>query len=276
VGGVNGGSPAPLWEHWDEVERRLAVPAPLLACFDYDGTLTPIRERPEEVVTPESVADALRDLAARAATAVAVVSGRRVEELRERLPAGLWLVGCHGLALVDPAGSEKTLVEDAGHENGGAVSLAALRRLGRRFERCLPGARLEEKGIAIAFHTRSAPREPGRAAARVFAGAAAGCRGLRVIEGKEVVEVLPEGIDKGTAVTRLRDKVAPGGAVLYIGDDTTDEDAFAELAAGSAVTVLVGPPDRPSHARYRVAGCAEVEALVRRIAELRPADRFIA
>jgi len=272
VGGVNGRSPAPLWEHWDEVERGLAVPAPLLACFDYDGTLTPIRERPEEVATPAGVADALADLAARPATEVAVVSGRRVEELRERLPAGLWLVGCHGLALVDPAGAEQRLVED----NGGAVSLAALRRLGERFERCLPGARLEEKGVALAFHTRSAPPAPARAAARVFAGAAAGCRGLRVIEGKEVVEVLPEGIDKGKAVTRLRDRLVPGGAVLYIGDDTTDEDAFEELAAGSAITVLVGPADRPSRARYRVEGCAEVEELVRRIAELRPADRFIA
>lgn len=273
MGGLNPRTPKPLWNHWEEVESRLAVPVPLLACFDYDGTLTPIRERPEDVVTPVGVAAALSELATRPATEVAVVSGRRVEELRARLPRGLWLVGCHGLSLVDPGGSEQRLVDDDG---GGAASLAALRRLGERFERCLPGARLEEKGIALAFHTRSAPPAPARAAARVFAGAASGCRGLRVIHGKEVVEVLPAGIDKGKAVTRLRDKLAPGGAVLYIGDDTTDEDAFEQLAATPAITVRVGAPDPPSHARYRVADCSDVEELLRRLAELRPADRFIA
>lgn len=272
MGGLTARPPRPLWEHWNEVESRLSVAAPLLACFDYDGTLTPIRERPEEVETPEGVAGALRELAARSSTEVAVVSGRRIEELRERLPRGLWLVGCHGLVLVDPAGNEQRLFED----DGGAVSLSALRRLGERFERCLPGARLEEKGIALAFHTRSAPPEPARAAARVFAGAASGCRGLRVIHGKEVVEVLPEGIDKGKAVARLRERLAPGGPVLYIGDDTTDEDAFEQLASTFAITIRVGSAERASHARYRVEGCAEVEELIRRIAQLRPADRFIA
>ncbi len=269
---VNGGAtvrrpPRCLWQDWERLEPRLGAPGPLLACFDYDGTLTAIRERPEAVETPPEVAGALAELAARPATEVAVVSGRRLEELEERLPAGLWLVGCHGLEIRDPDGRR-----DLGWGGGGspvaAISIPALRKLAERFERCVPGLRLEDKGSALALHTRGVRGEHGRDAARVFAGAAEGCRGVRVIVGKEVVEVVPEEASKGLAVARLRERLAPGGAVLFAGDDTTDEDAFAALDGDGAVTVLVGG-ERPTRARWRIGGPGGGAELLRRLVRLR-------
>lgn len=282
MGGVNGSNgnasngnaagrpPRCLWQEWERLEPRLATPEPMLVCLDYDGTLTPIRERPEEVETPPEVAAALAELAARPATRVAVVSGRRLEELEERLPDGLWLVGCHGLEVRDPDGCR-----DRGWTGTGAtvsaISIPALRRLAERFERCVPGLRLEDKGSALALHTRGVAGEHGRDAARVFASAAAGCRGVRVIEGKEVVEVVPEEASKGRAVARLRERLAPGGPVLFAGDDTTDEDAFEELDGSDAVTVLVGD-ERPTRAHYRISGPSGVAELLRRLARLRRDD----
>jgi trehalose-phosphatase len=277
VGGVNGNggghgsgrAPSTLWGDWPRVAAALAGPGTLLACLDYDGTLAPIRERPAEVATPPAVAPALAELAARPATEVAAVSGRRIEELAERLPAGLWLVGLHGLEMRGPDGRG-----DHGWQGGGspaaAASLDALRRLAERLAGCVPGLRLEDKGRALALHTRSVPGAHGRDVARVFAGAAAGCRGVRAIAGKEVVEVVPEGAGKGRAVARLRERLAPGGPVLFVGDDATDEDAFAALAETGAVTVRVGGK-RPTRARYRVADPAAVAELLRRVARL-PAD----
>lgn len=272
MGGVNGSTdairaPRCLWQDWERLEDRLGSSETMLACFDYDGTLTPIRDRPEEVATPDEVAEALTELAARPATRVAVVSGRRLEELEERLPEGLWLVGCHGLEMRDPDGRR-----DRGWTGNGAtvsaISIPALRRLAERFERCVPGLRLEDKGSALALHTRGVVGEHGRDAARVFAGAAAGCRGVRVIEGKEVVEVVPEEASKGRAVARLRERLAPGGPVIFAGDDTTDEDAFEALTGPDAVTVLVGD-ERPTRARYRIGGPSGIAELLRRLARLR-------
>jgi trehalose-phosphatase len=264
-----GRTPDALWRDWPRVAAALAAPGPLLACLDYDGTLAPIRERPEEVETPPAVAAALAELAARPATEVAVVSGRRLEELAERLPAGLWLVGLHGLEVrgLDGRG-------DHGWPGGGspaaAVSLDALRRLAERLAGCVPGLRLEDQGRALALHTRSVPGDHGRDVARVFAGAAAGCRGVRAITGKQVVEVVPEGACKGRAVARLRERLAPGGPVLFVGDAATDEDAFEALAAAGAVTVRVGGK-QPTRARYRLEGAAAVAELLRRVARL-PVD----
>lgn len=265
--------PRSLWQEWERIEETLAAARPLLVCLDYDGTLTPIRERPEEVETPPEVARALVALAARPATRVAVVSGRRLEELEERLPDGLWLVGCHGLEVRHPGGRHDPGWGDAG-ASGSAHSIPALRRLAQRFERCAPGLRLEDKGSALALHTRGVRGEHGREVARVFAGAASGCRGVRVIEGKEVVEVVPEEASKGRAVSRLAELLADGGTVLFAGDDTTDEDAFEALEGGGAVTVRVGD-ERPTRARYRLDGPGDVAELLRRLVRLRAGDATI-
>ena len=101
---------------------------------------------------------------------------------------------------------------------------------------------------------------------------AEGLPGFEVMGGKEVVEARPAGISKGTAMLRLlRD--AGGETAIYVGDDTTDEDAFAALegaASGDAVSVRVGGEgDAPTRARFTIASQDEVAELLRRLIELR-------
>jgi trehalose 6-phosphate phosphatase len=251
-----------LWASWAELASRLAGGS-LLAAFDYDGTLVPIRPTPEEALVVPPAGPALARLAARPGTTVAVVSGRPVAQLGAVVGDGAWLIGVHGLEVRSPEGTRY----DAGDRAAWSAALAPLRREGEALAAALPGVRLEDKRVTLALHTRQASRPHAVRAAATFRQLADRLDGFMVLDGKELVEVRPRGIDKGTALLALRERLAPG-AVLYVGDDRTDEDAFAALGADpAAVTVRVGEA-MPTAARYSLSAQGEVAELVRRLAAL--------
>lgn len=259
--------PAALWEAWDELAPRLAH-GTLLAAFDYDGTLVPIRPTPEEAIADEATRDALARLASTAGTAVAVVSGRPVAQLRDLVPGEvLWLVGLHGLEIAAPHGEVLPTID----LEAAAATLAPLRAEAAAIAARHAGVRVEDKGASLVLHTRQAPRPEAMAAAEEFRAAVRRIAGFDAMGGKEVVEARPAGIDKGVALRRLL-REAGGETVLYAGDDTTDEDAFAALAEGgeSAVTVRVGDGGAaPTCAAFTIASQADVAELLRRLGDLR-------
>ena len=259
----------PLWESWAELAPRLAQ-GTLLAAFDYDGTLVPIRPTPEEAVADAETRAVLARLASMPGAAVAVVSGRPVSWLRELVPAEeLWLVGLHGLEIAAPHGEVLSTIDlDAASAALDPLRFAAAEIAARR-----EGVRIEDKGATLALHTRQASRREAIGAADEMRRVAEGIPGFEVMGGKEVVEARPAGTGgKGTAMLRLwRD--AGGETAIYVGDDTTDEDAFAaleEAAGGDAVTVRVGGEGgAPTRARFTIASQDEVAELLRRLIELR-------
>jgi trehalose-phosphatase len=258
----------PLWDGWPELLPRLAH-GTLLAAFDYDGTLVPIRPTPEEAIADEATRTALTRLAAAPGTAVAVVSGRPIAQLRDLVPAErLWLVGLHGLEIAAPHGEVLATVD----LDAAAAALGPLRSAGEAIAAGHPGVRIEDKGASLVLHTRQATRHEAVAAAGEFRRAAAYVPGFEVMGGKETVEARPAGTSKGTAMRRLL-REAGGETVLYVGDDTTDEDAFAaleEAASGDAVTVRVeGESATPTRARFTIASQEEFAELLRRLIELR-------
>jgi trehalose-phosphatase len=260
----------PLWDSWPALVPHLAQ-GTLLAAFDYDGTLVPIRPTPEEAVADDETRAALARLAAAPGTAVAVVSGRPVAWLRDLVPAEqLWLVGLHGLEIAAPRGEVLPTIDlDAASAALDPLRYAAAEIAARR-----EGVRIEDKGATLVLHTRQASRREAIGAAEEMRRVAEGIPGFEVMGGKEVIEARPAGTSKGTAMLRLlRD--AGGETVLYVGDDTTDEDAFAvleeaEAAGGGAVTVRVGGEgDAPTRARFTIASQDDVAELLRRLVELR-------
>ena len=223
------------------IARVGRVPQLLVAC-DYDGTLAPTVADPTQAVPlPEAVA-AVRALAVLPQTTVAVVSGRALRDLAtlSRLPSEVHLIGSHGSEF------------DIGFVQRLAPELIELRtRLQHAVERIVqrrPGVRLEPKPASVAVHVRAA--NP-RVAEQVFAALRAGPASwpeIHVTAGKLVMELLVLPTNKGTAVDELRTQRA-ASAVLFIGDDLSDENVFDRLR-GPDVGIRIGPG--ATKAAYRV------------------------
>ncbi|HTT71855.1 MAG TPA: trehalose-phosphatase [Anaeromyxobacteraceae bacterium] len=239
-----------------EVLERLARARALLA-FDYDGVLAPLVADPAGAALPGGT----RRLLARLARAwpCAIVSGRSYDYLR-RATAGVvpHLVGNHGFELLGPRPLPRSL-------------RARARSWRASMERDLegvPGVYLEEKGATFAVHYGLGPRR--EEAERAVLASARRLEGVRLVPGKRVVNVLPgEFPDKGDAVRALLARLGLDTA-LFLGDDVTDESAFA-LGPPLVIGVRVGAG--PTRAAYRLAGIEAVRELLRRLGALRPAGR---
>ena len=243
----------------------------LLLCLDYDGTLSPIVRDPAAARLAGSTRDILRRLAGSGRITLAVISGRGLEDVRERVGLdGVIYAGNHGLEIRGP---------DLEYLNPSARrSRPALRAAAERLSRQLTGidgAEVEDKGLTLSVHYRNC-RPPDRERARetVFRAVAPdrSRRRLRVGEGKMVIEIRPPtSWNKGNAVNLLRREAAKSGSkkvrTVYAGDDRTDEDAFRALGK-DGITVKIGPPGVETLARYRLSGVGEVKEFLRRLARL--------
>jgi trehalose 6-phosphate phosphatase len=224
------------------IAALLADPARGLITLDYDGTLAPIVDRPEDALPAPGALAALA-ACARAFGTVAIVTGR---------PAAV-VVSLVGAADVD----RLVVLGHYGEERWTrATGLAAppvhpgLDTARRLLAGRLPdGARLEEKGLSVAVHTRSAPDpDAALAAATTLAGEVAAATGLAVNHGRYVVELRAPGArDKGDAIRSLVAERAPG-AVLFAGDDLVDLPAYQAVVAfrdggGNGVGVFVDNPE---------------------------------
>ena len=269
AGAAMGATAEPFWAHRAAIEPLLAAPR-LLAAFDYDGTLVPIAPTPEEAVAGPATRRTLAALARLPGTRVAVVSGRPVAQLRRLMgDAAVWLVGLHGLETAAPGAAPRPRLD----ADASAAALAPLRAVAAELAERHPGVRVEDKGPTLALHTRLAGRPDATLAGGAFREAAAAVPGYEVMAGKEVLEARPAGVHKGGAVAELLASWSEAGgeepAVLYVGDDVTDEDAFRELGrAPLSVTVQVGGSGE-TRACYRLDEQREVAELLAWVAELR-------
>ena len=251
--------------------EALPPPAPDWGLFlDFDGTLVELRRHPDEVEAPASLAQLLLDLLEAFDGAVAVVSGRSVAGLEQLLaPLQLPIAGIHGLERRDARGILH-------RHDGAGPGLEATRRAVGRFVAGREGLHWEDKGGAIAVHYRGAPERGEEVHAFLEEQRAALGDGYHVQPGKAVLELKPTGRDKGRVVAEfMAEAPFAGRTPVFVGDDVTDEDAFAWVNAHDGVSVRVGAPGAPSVARYRVESVAAVLAwlheLPRALGGTRPA-----
>jgi trehalose 6-phosphate phosphatase len=222
----------------------------LLVACDVDGTISPIVDRPGDAVVDPAALAALADLASQPDTSVALVSGRALVELKAmtRLGPPVLLVGSHGAEHGDYAAVAPTR----------ALALEQVLREVRAIADGVPGVLVEEKATGVAVHVRLASRaDAARVTAEVVDGPSTRA-GVRTTHGKEVVELSVVDADKGRALDRLREQTG-ADAVVFAGDDVTDETAFARLTP-SDVGIKVGPGD--TAAAHRVGETASVTALL--------------
>jgi trehalose-phosphatase len=236
--------------------RRLAL------FLDYDGTLTPIVERPEDAVLAPETRAVLERLAQR--YPIAVVSGRDLEDVRTRVGVeGISYAGCHGFEIAGPHEGRVHAAAAAA-----AAQLAAAADQVAHEVRHLPGVQLERKRYTLAVHTRRAREADEHLVREAVERARARHPALRVTAGKKVLELLPDvDWDKGRAVLWLIETLRLEDALpVYIGDDRTDEDAFRALA-GRGVGIAVQASPEPTAAGYSLSGPDEVRALLAALAD---------
>lgn len=230
--------------------RRLAV------FLDYDGTLTPIVARPELATMSEEMRATVRDLAR--LCRVAVVSGRDRADVENMVSLdSLFYVGSHGFDIAGPDGRS---VQHQHAQRFAAALQDAARELHRGLEG-IGGVLIEGKKYAVAVHYRLVRRSDVPAVRDAVDAVAARHPALRKTGGKKVLELRPHmDWDKGKAVLwllRTLDLDAPDVLPLYLGDDDTDEDAFAALR-DRGIGILVADEPRPTHARYLLRDPGEV------------------
>lgn len=217
-----------------ELQRALdtvsRVPRLLVTC-DFDGTLAPIVGNPVDARMLPDAATALTALAELPDTHVALVSGRALGVLRtlSRMPASVHLVGSHG------AEFDTGFAHDI-DEGLLARIIAELNEIAAD----KPGVTVETKPASVALHVRNASPADGEAALEQ-ARRASDTWDAHATAGKAVLEFAVIQTDKGEAVDILRDQNA-STAVVFLGDDVTDEKAFARLRDGD-IGVKVGPGD---------------------------------
>ena len=226
--------------------------------LDVDGTLLELAERPDRVVVPEGLVSLLERLKNSLDGALALISGRSLASLEALLgETGLDAAGCHGAEL-RVAGTVKVLAA------ADTLIPRVAERLARRAD-AIPLAMVEVKTHSIAFHYRPPALDP-RQARQLAEQALAGDGGqFRLLEGKQIVEILPVGAGKGRAIACFLDRPPYAGRIpVFIGDDVTDEEGFREVNRRDGLSIRVGA-DGESAARYRATDVAQAAAWLDRL-----------
>lgn len=246
------------------VEQRIdeiATSPTLLVATDYDGTIAPIVDDPAKAEPHREALVALTMLAALPRTHVAVISGRSLADLvgLTQLPPRVHLVGSHGSEFEPGFHSDlpeavRALRQRIGMELGAVASSR-------------PGLVVEPKPASVALHYRKASPEDAEAALRRVEEGPAKLPGVHVKHGKKVVELCAVEPDKGAALETIRVRCG-AQAVVFFGDDVTDEDAFVRLR-GPDLGVKIGPGE--TAAAERVASTEDATRLLARLAERRAA-----
>lgn len=261
---------APALESIEEIRGLLTGKRPFIA-LDYDGTLTPIVERPDLAILPEAMRGIVTKLAKQCP--VAVISGRDLNDVKALVGIdSLFYAGSHGFDISGPAG--RRIASQQGDE-----FLPVLDRAEKALRGMLdnvPGALVERKKFSIAVHYRKVEKAQLQAVEKAVDQVLAAHAGLRKGKGKKVFELQPE-IDwhKGKALCWLMNALdldRPDILPFYIGDDVTDEDAFKTLQGGG-IGILVrdeksGETPRRSAARYALDNCREVQGFLENLTEM--------
>jgi len=211
--------------------------------LDLDGVLAPIVSRPEQVRPDAARTRLLKALQTGLGGRLAVISGRTIADLDRILDGAVAaLAGVHGL--------ERRLGDGRAWRAEPSKAVAGARAAFEQLAAAWPGVAIEDKGLSVGVHYRAAPAA--LADVREVVERLTPSDDLTAQWGQMVAELRTPGPDKGDALTAfMAEPPFRGSRPIFVGDDLTDEHAFAAAAAAGGFGVLVGP-DRPTAARMRL------------------------
>ncbi len=216
--------------------------------LDVDGTLLEIQDQPDAVISDQRLTDLLTELQTRSGGALALVSGRPIEEIdRIFAPRVFCAAGGHGVELRLPDGVQET------HPTRLPESTVGLLHAGLED---YPGTFLERKSHGLALHYRANPQA--REAVHELANSALADltrlgEQFELLSGKMVFELVPHDVNKGGAINRLmQHPVFAGRTPVFVGDDVTDEYGFKAVNALGGQTLKVGVAGSATAARQHL------------------------
>lgn len=225
--------------------------------LDFDGTLVRLRRKPKEVFLGAPARRVLRKLLHHRQVTICFISGRQLDDLRHRAHVdGAIYFGLHGWER--SSGQPPDLP--------GTKKLRKSMQWVRQRVRAIPGVGVEDKGICFGVHYRNAQNSAVEKAHLIVKEALAQLGpGFSLLSGKKIWEIYPTDMgNKGLAATDLLHQIPGRKLVIYAGDDTTDETAFALL--GNGVTIRVGK-FRETQANFFLRGPAEVLMFLEKLEE---------
>lgn len=232
----------------------------IILFLDYDGTLTPIAKTPARAVLSEENKELIEKLVGMPRLQVVVVSGRRLDDVKQMVGVeGVIYIGNHGWEVAETFMQFENLIP--------LEFYSTMERIKGELDKQLsviPGAFVEDKGLTLSVHYRLA-RDKGFLVRRIVERICLPYKRqgmIKFLTGKKVLEIRPPvDWDKGKAVQWIikRQEILKGNVhvlPIYIGDDSTDEDAFKVLK-NKGITVLVGK-SKFSSADYTLTGPHQV------------------
>ena len=248
--------------------RRLDLQRGAILLFDYDGTLTPIVERPELAVLPSDMRKLLKSLAKR--FKVAIISGRSLADVKRFVGLRhVYYAGNHGLEINGP---KMRLLRPEARCVRPAIAEIYWRLRKKLWD--IKGATVEDKRLTASIHYRLVAQRELKGLKDIFwevvkpylkSGK------IRVTCGKKVFEIRPNiEWDKGKAALWIIDVIDSEKKLIpvYIGDDQTDEDAFLALK-NRGITILVSSGRKKSHAKFFLRNVDEVKTFLKKLAGMK-------
>ena len=224
--------------------------SPCLWLFlDYDGTLAEFAPTPEHIQPDDEIIGVLEQLVQRPCTRITILSGRRLEHIRQLLPVpGLFLAGTYGLEFLEPTGQAVRRVEYKDIR-------PALETINPRWQQLIEGRNgffLEDKGWTLALHARFADDQEAEQVltqARRVISQVSSLSHFRILGGHKFLEIAPRHASKRDTVAYLLSRYPlPDARLLYIGDDDKDEEAFPLIHANQGLAVKVMQPSQAANA----------------------------
>jgi trehalose 6-phosphate phosphatase len=263
-----------LFKSWQTFADDIKDAPHLLLLSDYDGTLTPIVGRPDEALLSPDVREQLRALAQKPAVSVGIISGRSMAELKSMVAIdGIFYAGNHGLEIEGPG---LKFVSEAAEKARATIGDLA-RQLSAALDN-IDGVIVEDKGLSLSVHYRLVKEDEENVVVETFRRLTLPLINegeVRVTSGKKVWEARPP-IDwhKGKAVESITSEIKSllkleQVLTVFLGDDTTDEDAFKIIHRPGGWSIFVGGENPLSAADYFLNSTAEVEKFLSRLLKLK-------
>jgi trehalose 6-phosphate phosphatase len=261
-----------LFSAWPGVAEQMRKASHILFLSDFDGTLTPIVERPEMAALTGATRSLLESLIDQPRFTVGIISGRALADLKEKVNIkGLVYAGNHGFEIEGPGlNFVNPLVDEI------KPFVRIIRQVLNLAIGTVKGVLVEDKGITLSVHYRQAEEDTAKNIRQLVEHTIKGPVSMGIVKittGKKVIEVRPAiNWDKGKAIRLLMKKYGKGGRYsgllpVYLGDDLTDEDGFRMIEKyGAGITIHIGEPAN-SCARYYLKSHLEVDRFMEKLLE---------